>query len=319
MGNEVGRKEWRRGWDLNPRYPLRYVRFRGGSFQPLTHLSASDKCQIVRSLAQTDALRISSPGSRQANARPPAQLTAVPKERLQYFCAAPRQNTSADFHLVVEPGVVQHLQHRMDRARFWVIRSVHQALNPRVHQCAGAHGAGFNCNKQLAPSQAVVAERGASLPQRDDLGVRSGIGVGDGPVPSASNDLAVSHDYGAHGNFPGIEGAPGGAQRLLHEDFVVGPWSLVAGHGLGRRLRRAARRSSRTGFEAFGQLTIPTAKNGEGGAPRGPSARHSPRRGGAASRRTYGLKRRRTGLVNCSPGLSLPSSPIFPQPTLPVK
>src|ERR1039458_1741961 len=34
-------KTWRRGWDLNPRYPLRYVRFRGGSFQPLTHLSAS--------------------------------------------------------------------------------------------------------------------------------------------------------------------------------------------------------------------------------------------------------------------------------------
>ena len=32
-------REWRRGWDLNPRYPLRYVRFRGGSFQPLTHLS----------------------------------------------------------------------------------------------------------------------------------------------------------------------------------------------------------------------------------------------------------------------------------------
>ena len=31
--------KWRRGWDLNPRYPLRYVRFRGGSFQPLTHLS----------------------------------------------------------------------------------------------------------------------------------------------------------------------------------------------------------------------------------------------------------------------------------------
>ena len=30
---------WRRGRDSNPRYPLRYVRFRGGSFQPLTHLS----------------------------------------------------------------------------------------------------------------------------------------------------------------------------------------------------------------------------------------------------------------------------------------
>src|SRR6185503_17602200 len=31
---------WRRGRDSNPRYPLRYGRFRGGSFQPLTHLSA---------------------------------------------------------------------------------------------------------------------------------------------------------------------------------------------------------------------------------------------------------------------------------------
>jgi hypothetical protein len=33
-------ENWRRGGDSNPRYPLRYVRFRGGSFQPLTHLSA---------------------------------------------------------------------------------------------------------------------------------------------------------------------------------------------------------------------------------------------------------------------------------------
>ena len=33
-------KNWRRGRDLNPRYPFGYVRFRGGSFQPLTHLSA---------------------------------------------------------------------------------------------------------------------------------------------------------------------------------------------------------------------------------------------------------------------------------------
>src|ERR1700739_2013447 len=49
-----GKQEWRRGWDLNPRYPLRYVRFRGGSFQPLTHLSASDerKTLIARSFAK---------------------------------------------------------------------------------------------------------------------------------------------------------------------------------------------------------------------------------------------------------------------------
>jgi hypothetical protein len=39
---------WRRGWDLNPRYPLRYVRFRGGSFQPLTHLSGKQLSAISR-------------------------------------------------------------------------------------------------------------------------------------------------------------------------------------------------------------------------------------------------------------------------------
>src|SRR3984957_6664782 len=38
---------WRRGWDLNPRYPLRYVRFRGGSFQPLTHLSALQQLSAI--------------------------------------------------------------------------------------------------------------------------------------------------------------------------------------------------------------------------------------------------------------------------------
>ena len=61
--------QWRRGWDLNPRYPLRYVRFRGGSFQPLTHLSTCKKLLAVVSsqpkprflaaLGMTDSPRLS--------------------------------------------------------------------------------------------------------------------------------------------------------------------------------------------------------------------------------------------------------------------
>src|SRR5271165_5978711 len=48
---------WRRGWDLNPRYPLRYVRFRGGSFQPLTHLSArSQLAEVASTLSLANAL-----------------------------------------------------------------------------------------------------------------------------------------------------------------------------------------------------------------------------------------------------------------------
>jgi hypothetical protein len=66
-------KIWRRGWDLNPRYPLRYVRFRGGSFQPLTHLSASDE------LFNCGVLRKPRSGFRQ---RAPASLT--PAKRLNF-------------------------------------------------------------------------------------------------------------------------------------------------------------------------------------------------------------------------------------------
>ena len=43
---------WRRGRDLNPRYPLRYVRFRGGSFIRLTTVfsmpSSEFTCKIVK-------------------------------------------------------------------------------------------------------------------------------------------------------------------------------------------------------------------------------------------------------------------------------
>src|SRR5258708_23350769 len=49
------RKNWRRGRDSNPRYPLRYVRFRGGSFQPLTHLSEE---QLSATSRQLSALKL---------------------------------------------------------------------------------------------------------------------------------------------------------------------------------------------------------------------------------------------------------------------
>src|SRR5436190_5092820 len=53
--------KWRRGWDLNPRYPLRYVRFRGGSFQPLTHLSASDNKELTSKPVRSVQVHLSRP------------------------------------------------------------------------------------------------------------------------------------------------------------------------------------------------------------------------------------------------------------------
>ena len=37
---------WRRGWDLNPRYPCRYAAFRVRCIRPLCHLSAGTNCEV---------------------------------------------------------------------------------------------------------------------------------------------------------------------------------------------------------------------------------------------------------------------------------
>ena len=83
---------WRRGRDSNPRYPLRYVRFRGGSFQPLTHLSASDNAASELSVVGNNL-----------------SLPAISKERLQHFRAASCQYPAPNLNLMVHLRVIQHL------------------------------------------------------------------------------------------------------------------------------------------------------------------------------------------------------------------
>src|SRR5450755_662027 len=82
-----GNKNWRRGRDSNPRYPLRYVRFRGGSFQPLTHLSGKQLSAI------SIHLKLFAP--------------AGSEEILQQLCASSCQHPSANLYFMVHAGVVQ--------------------------------------------------------------------------------------------------------------------------------------------------------------------------------------------------------------------
>src|SRR3954447_25493856 len=89
---------WRRGRDSNPRYPLRYVRFRGGSFQPLTHLSGEKQLSVaVGELPVLARFLVRNRNSlRLRHAPDDQQLTAVSKERLQYFRTAARKHSAAD-------------------------------------------------------------------------------------------------------------------------------------------------------------------------------------------------------------------------------
>ena len=117
--------------------------------------------------------------------------------------------------------MIQDLHHRTDGACFRVIRAVDQAFQPGMNQRARAHGARFNCSKQFAAFQAMVAEGGTGFAQGDDLGMGGGIGVGEIAVAAASDDFAVANDHRADRNFTRFKRALGRAQSFLHEEFVA--------------------------------------------------------------------------------------------------
>ena len=120
----------------------------------------------------------------------------------------------------------------VNRARFWIIRAVDQALNARVHQGSGTHRARLNCSKQFAGAEAMVTNDCARLAQGDDFGVRGRVVIGEIAIPAAGDDPAIANNNGADGNFSGLEGPLCGGERLQHEEFVgrvVRRW-LVGGH-----------------------------------------------------------------------------------------
>jgi hypothetical protein len=139
---------------------------------------------------------------------------------LQQFCAAASQNSAANLDPVVQLRMIQDLHHRMHRAGFRIVRTIHQTLNPGMHQRPSAHGARFNCSKEVAAFQAMVTNGSTGLPQRDDLGVRGWVHVRNVPVPSAANDAAIADDDRAHRYFSSFQRALGAAKRFFHPQLV---------------------------------------------------------------------------------------------------
>ena len=190
-------------------------------------LARNDKIQICTYLGRSPASTSTTNDYRLTPFRPPPS-----KERLQQFRATACQNASAHFHLMIQLGVVHHFHHRMNRSCFRIVRTVNQAFQPRMNQSASAHRARFNCSKELAVSQAMVTEVCTGLAQGNDFGVRAGVGVGQVPIPSPPDNLASTDYDRPHRHFSRFERALGGAQSLLHPEFIGGSrgrWSLVIG------------------------------------------------------------------------------------------
>ncbi len=95
----------------------------------------------------------------------------------------------------------------MDGPGFRIVRTIHQALDARMNHRTRAHGARFNCNKQLTLSQTMVAQGRSGFAQRYDLGVRGRIGIRNILVPSSSNNFSLTNHDSPDRDFSHFQGA----------------------------------------------------------------------------------------------------------------
>jgi hypothetical protein len=124
--------------------------------------------------------------------------------------------------LVIQLRVVQDFHHRMNRAGFWIVRPIYQALQSRMNQCSGTHRARFNCNKQFAVSQPMVTEVRTGLAEGNDFGMGAGVVICDIAIPASSHDLPIANNDSAHGDFAHFQGTLGGTESVFHPKFVGG-------------------------------------------------------------------------------------------------
>jgi hypothetical protein len=146
---------------------------------------------------------------------------------LKQFRGAAGEHASANFYAMVQLRVIQHLHYGLNRSCFGIVGTINQAFDASVHHRAGTHGARFNRDKQIAVRQAMVVQRHTCVTQGHYLSMGGWIVVGDVVIPSAANDAALMHDYRADWNLTGFQRPLGGAQGLLHPEFVILPEFVV--------------------------------------------------------------------------------------------
>lgn len=118
--------------------------------------------------------------------------------------------------------MINHRHCRMDRTRFWIVGAIHQPPQAGMHRRPCTHRAGLNCSKQFAAAKAVVTNVPPGFAQGYELGMGSRIVLEDAAIPTASDDLAITHDYGADWHFSGFKRSLSAAEGLFHPELVGG-------------------------------------------------------------------------------------------------
>jgi hypothetical protein len=149
------------------------------------------------------------------------QLAALGEEGLDEGGAVGGEDAGGYFGLVVEAGVGEDFKAGADRAGFGVVATVDEARDAGLDDRASTHAARLNCDVKSGGGEAVIAKDAGGFADDGDLGVGGGVGVADGAVAGAGDDLCVVDQDGADGDFACDGCGASFLKRLLHE-FEIG-------------------------------------------------------------------------------------------------
>lgn len=122
---------------------------------------------------------------------------------------------------MVELGHLEEVDHASGASAFRVGAAENDASEAGVDDRAGAHGARFLGDVEVAVGEPPVADGGLGLGDGEHFGMGGGVLEHFDLVPSTGDDFAIAHDHGTDGHLVGGMGFAGLFEGLAHEIFVA--------------------------------------------------------------------------------------------------
>ncbi len=137
------------------------------------------------------------------------------RQELSAFCG---KHTTRSFGMMVQARLGKQVQHAARHAGFRIRRTEHHPRNARMHDCPGAHHAGFQRHVQRRARQPVIAQPRCRIAQGHHLGMRRRIVSSDRLIETAADNLSVQHDHSTYRHFACRTRQ---RKRFIHPEIVI--------------------------------------------------------------------------------------------------
>ena len=122
---------------------------------------------------------------------------------------------------MVEAAIVEELIERPHGSGLGIVAAVEQPPHPRVHDRAGAHGAGLHRHVEIGVGQTPAPERARRTTQRKHLGVGGRIVAGLAFVMGERDHRTPHDDDGPYRDLSPCRRRLGRGECLAHEGQVL--------------------------------------------------------------------------------------------------